>query len=109
MLNASRNGSSGLSDISAATKKKKSPVSSRRNLIRSHQPSGRRVVRSLSRGLLTNSRLGVIVMAVRPRSGRSLVPHGPGVDDLLDVAGVLLVADVRARDEQCVELGSGLI
>src|SRR5215510_1491594 len=83
VLNASAAGINGLSAISAAKKKPNSTPPSKRNLMRSHIPNGLRVVRSLSRGRLTNS-FSTMVMSVR-------FLHGPRVDDVLDLLAVVLV------------------
>src|SRR5262245_2996933 len=95
MLNASAAGINGLSAISAAKKNPKSAAPSTRNLMRSQRPSGLRVVRSLSRGRLTNS-FSTMVMSVR-------FLHGPRVDDVGDLVVVVLVTLRRARDGDRVD------
>src|SRR5262249_53688094 len=102
---ASRNGSNGLSAMSAQTKNQNSAVRSRRYLIRSQNASGLRVGRSSSRGRLVNCGPGP---GVRVDVMSSFL-HGPGIHDRVD--GVLLsfIAPGATADEQQVQLlGAGI-
>src|SRR5262245_24234057 len=107
-LKASEYGSSGLSVTSASMKNANSTASSKRNLIRSQNARGFRVLRSLSRRRLTyfgfgDSRSCVTtpVMSVRP--------YCPGVDRLVDLLAVVLEAIGATGDRKQVQLRVGLV